>query len=473
MTPPVAPYRGQPMTSSSPTPDSRSPRCGSRSAPATVAARALLLVALLSPCAVRAQASAPGRVVGSVVDSTTMRPLANAAVVLWDTRFRTVSDSLGRFTLDDVPPGRYSAAFFHTRLGQLGVSVGPTPVEVRPGRATGVDLAVPSNHTIEALQCLFEASEGSGPSAEERVVVGQVHDPGSETGLPSVRVLARWSDANGDRGQVETRSDGAGWYHFCSVPADRTLAITASFLDRATPRRELEEGSDPAFVDLPMTTLELSDVRGRLIDAETGQGVGGASVGLADTGFLVVSEPDGDFRFRDVLPGEYRLEATHLAYGTRGEPVNIASGVDVNLEMALAQRPIELPPIRVEVESENFVDMAMGGTVISSAELDKVRDRSRDVLDLLRNQGLPGLVVRRQSGEFCVGFTPGQSRMFRTGSCVPAVVFVDNVRAARPDRAVDLPADVVDRIVLFRPVEAGNLFGLGSGNGVLMIFTKR
>ena len=432
------------------------------------------LVALLPTLGsgLAAQQSGEGRVVGSVVDSTTMAPLADAAVVLWDTPYRTVSDSLGRFVLEDVPPGEYSAVFFHTRLARLGVSLGPTPVEVRPGRATGVDLAVPSSHTIEALQCLFEAESPTG-TLGEGVVVGQVRDQGSETGLPSVRVRARWIGADGNRGELESRSDGSGWYHLCGVPDDRPLAITASFLDRSTPRREVEVGGGPAYVDLPMSPLEISDVRGRLIDAQTGDGVGGASVGLMGTGFRVVSEPDGDFRFRDVLPGEYTLEAEHLAYGRRGEPVNIASGADMTLEMAVSQRPIELPPLRVEVAAENLVDMAMGGMVISSEELDPVRDRSRDVLDLLRNQGLPGLVIRRQAGEFCVGFTPGQSRMFRTGSCVPAVVFVDNVRASRPQQAVDLPAEVVDRIVLYRPVQAGNLFGLGSGNGVLMIFTKR
>jgi hypothetical protein len=39
--------------------------------------------------------------------------------------------------------------------------------------------------------------------------------------------------------------------------------------------------------------------------------------------------------------------------------------------------------------------------------------------------------------------------------------------------AIDIPADVVDRGILYRPIEAGNLFGLGSGNGVVMVFTKR
>ncbi|MEJ2540568.1 MAG: carboxypeptidase regulatory-like domain-containing protein [Gemmatimonadota bacterium] len=426
----------------------------------------LSLLVLAWPGAVYAQGAPTGRVVGTVVDSTTMQPLADAAVVLWDTRHRTVSDSLGRFAIDSVAPGTYSAVFFHTRLGILGVSAGPRPVEVHSGRTAGVELAIPSSHTIEAAQCAFAEVQGG-------TVVGQVTDPASGTGLPTVRVRFSWTEEDGEREAREVRSDATGWYRVCDLPRARTVAVAASFLDRLSPRREIVVQKDPVALDLALTPLELSDVRGRLVDAESGDGIGGAAVGLVNTGFLVVSEPDGDFHFNDVLPGEYRLQAEHLAYGVRQEGVNVASGAEVRLEMALSQRPIELPPIRVEVASTDIMDMAMGGTVISSEELDAVRDRSRDVLDLLRNQGMAGLVIKRQAGEFCVGFVPGQSRMFRTGSCVPAVVFVDNVRASVPRMAVDLPAEVVERVVLYRPVEAGNLFGLGGGNGVIMIFTKR
>ena len=114
----------------------------------------------------------------------------------------------------------------------------------------------------------------------------------------------------------------------------------------------------------------------------------------------------------------------------------------------------------------------MGGRVITEAQLDAVRSRSRDALDLIQNQNLSGLVIRRQGSNLCLGFLPGQTRMMFRSDCVPALVFVDNVRAADPRQAIDIPAEVVERIVLYRPIEAGNLFGLGAGNGVVMIFTK-
>ncbi len=34
-----------------------------------------------------------------------------------------------------------------------------------------------------------------------------------------------------------------------------------------------------------------------------------------------------------------------------------------------------------------------------------------------------------------------------------------------------MPPESIDRIVIYKPVEAGNLFGAGSANGVLMIYT--
>ena len=429
-----------------------------------------LILLLLAGAGVGARLDAQepenGRVVGTVVDSTTMTALPNAAVVLWGTPHQAVSDSLGRFSLDQIPPGEYSLAFFHTRLGLLGVSVGPTPVVVRPGRTVGADLAIPSTHTLEAMQCAFDP-------AHDGVAVGQVLDPESGTGLPSVRVRFTWPGTEGDRGESIVRSSPEGWYHVCDLPVGERVAVTASFLDRGTSRREIVVVDEPVHLDLPMHRVDLVDVNGRLVDADTGEGIGEATIGLSGTGFRVVSEPDGDFHFKQVLPGQYTLQATHIAYGDREESIEVASAGGVRVEMALSQRAIELPPVTVEVEAEDMMDMAMGGTVITEEELDRVRARSRDLLDLLQNQNMAGLITRRQGADMCIGFLPGQARMMFRNNCVSAVVFVDNVRASNPRMAVDLPAEIVERVVLFRPVEAGNLFGLGGGNGVVMIFTKR
>jgi len=51
-------------------------------------------------------------------------------------------------------------------------------------------------------------------------------------------------------------------------------------------------------------------------------------------------------------------------------------------------------------------------------------------------------------------------------------VFINGSRSSDPYAAFTIPLEMIDRMVLYRPVEAGVLFGLGSANGVLQIFTR-
>src|SRR5688500_18555648 len=107
--------------------------------------------ATLAPVSVGAQATDVmirenvNTVSGVVHDSIARRPLAGATVQLVATdsigRFgrTTVSDSLGRFSIADVPEGRYRLGFFHAKLDSLGVDA---PLrEVYVDRPLRVDLA--------------------------------------------------------------------------------------------------------------------------------------------------------------------------------------------------------------------------------------------------------------------------------------------------------------------------------------------
>ncbi len=426
---------------------------------------ALLLGAVGRPGDVRSQE--PGGVVtGTVVDSTTMRPLPDAAVFLWNTPYRTATDSAGRFLITGIPPGSYSLVFFHQRLGELGISAGPRTIQMGSVDTTTVALAIPSAHTLEATQCAFEAEV-------DGVAVGQILDGPSGLPLPGARVRFDWADEGGTIVGRDVRTDASGWFRACDLPRDRVVSVTSDFLDRSTLRREIQLAGGAAFIDLPMARLELTDVEGRLVDAESGEGISDATLHLRGTGFRTTSGASGRFRFRDVQPGHYTLRSEHLAYGVRDDGLDLGSGQTVQLEVQLAQRPIELPPVTVTVEASSATERAMGGTVITPAMVEEVRGHSRDLMDLLQNQNLSGLVIRRQAGNTCIGFNTGQVRITHRGGCVPAVLFIDNVRAADPRMAIDIPAEVVDRIILYRPIEAGNLFGLGSGNGVVMVFTKR
>ncbi len=56
--------------------------------------------------------------------------------------------------------------------------------------------------------------------------------------------------------------------------------------------------------------------------------------------------------------------------------------------------------------------------------------------------------------------------------CVSMLVYINDVRATDAELALQMPPDNIERMVVYKPLQAGNLFGLGGGNGVWMIYTR-
>ena len=82
----------------------------------------------LSACASRSTAERPdfshppslsSTLVGRITDAETDAPLARVQVFLGGTAVATRTDSLGRYTLSDIPPGKYTVVAGHaTRFTQ-------------------------------------------------------------------------------------------------------------------------------------------------------------------------------------------------------------------------------------------------------------------------------------------------------------------------------------------------------------------
>lgn len=427
----------------------------------------------MAPVRLSAQAgggSRVGSIEGTVFDSTVAEPLPNAAVFLWGTSYRTVTDSAGRYEFTHLPPGRYTVLFYHRRLGDLGISPGPRTITVAAGSTVEAPLAVPSHETILTAQCLLEGKPGN----DTGTAVGWVGDAEAGVGLPGATVAITWPGR--DRAPLHRRevtADGSGWYHACGLPAETPLAVSATFLDRRSLRREFTlTGGSAVHVDLLVGSLTPAQVSGRLVDAKSGEAVADAEVWLRGTPYRGLSGTEGRFAFSDVAPGTYMLMTDHLVYGAKMDTLVVGSGQTVSVEMRLDTSPIEIAPITVTVDAHASRPRALGGFVIPRSAIEKVRGRSRDVGDVLRSQHIAGIIVHRGATGVCVGFMPGQVRMMFRKGCVPVVVFINGVRATEPEIAVQISADAIERMVLYRPVEAGTLFGLGAGNGVLMIYTR-
>ena len=408
-----------------------------------------------------------------VFDSTRQEPLAQASVFLFGTSHRAVTGDDGGFTIPDVPPGEYTLLFYHPLLGELGISPGPKPLTVRPGIVSEVDLGTPSWFTVVASQCLLEE-----PTAGTGILAGWVGEGVSGMGMPRAKVALAWN-VPGSRDPVrrELETDASGWYRLCDAPADVPIVASARFLNLQGLRRELTVGEgameQAAFL---LWELQPAKVSGRVVDATSGAPVADAEIWLQGTSLRGVTGREGQFRLNSVPAGTYTLMARHLQYGTRQDTLVVPSGQTLSVELRVDTRAIELAPLTVTVESVPLTQRAMGGFTVPRSEIEKVSGRSRDTADILQALHLPGVIVRRRGdGSLCVGYQPGQVRLMynQAGGCVSMEVYINDIHTTSTEMALHIPPDAIDRIVLFRPVEAGNLFPINSANGVMVIYTRR
>lgn len=409
-----------------------------------------------------------GSVAGVVWDSISGEPLENAAVFLWGTPYRGVSDVAGRYRIEGVPEGDYSVLFFHTRLGAWGISPGAVPISVNRAPVE-VDLATPSRATVFQSQCLFEARP-----RDAVIVAGRVYDGDAGVPLGNARVTLSWqTDELARSASTYVRTESDGWFRACDVPSDRPILVGVDYIGRQSLRRELDTADPYVEADFPLYPLSPSRISATLVDAGSGEAIEGAVAWIRGTAFTALSDRGGHFEFESVPAGTYMLMTEHIAYGTKMDTLVVPAGQRLLVSMMLDTRPIPIAPLTVSTEAPP-VEMARrrGGIVITRDQIDTVRQRSRDASDIIRALHLPGIIVRHQSnGVICVGYITGQVKMNQTG-CVEMMIYINDVRATDPDIALRLPPESIERMVIYKPIEAGNLFGLGGGNGVWAIYTR-
>lgn len=447
--------------------------------PAMAKGLPLLLALASSAAAVQSQQGSPvlaglqgGVIDGVVYDSTLAKPLDGARVFLWNTQMFATANEHGVFRIEDVPAGDYDLVFFHPRLTSLGVSSGRTPVHVGEGDRVSVSLATPSMPTIMSLLCLVD-----DPLGERGRALGYVGDASTGVPFPGAQVILRWDEETPEGvlpRSAQGTSDSEGWYSICSLPPNTEIVGRAYFLGKETHQQTFRlAGGIPARIDFTLGRVSPGSVTGQLLDAESGHAIADAEVVLIDTEFHAITDERGRFELEDIPPGPYALTARHIAYGRRSEGISIEPGKDLRVRMDLSTEPIELPPIEVTVRSEGEIKaMAVGGRLITRAEIEEVRARSTDMGDLLSHENVPGLFVVRGGTHVCVGFRRGQVTMTGRSDCMPAQVYINEVPTSDPSIALNLPAEVVDRIIIVPPVEAGVMFKVGSSAGVIMVYTR-
>jgi hypothetical protein len=342
-----------------------------------------------------AQERAPGRIVGEVYDSSAVRPLVSAVVLLEGTDFRTRTDRTGRFVLEDVTPGEYRLTFRHPRAGYLAVEPDGVVVIVNPGSNLRVSLGLPSVATLRDKAC-----ESPADPALPGFVSGVVRSGGASAGLPGAVVQGSWA-AGGSVGSQRAVSGDTGAFTVCDLPVGVEVAFRAGLGREASVSTSLTL-EDGVFLRRDFTVYPRVQTRvvGMVSDYDSGDPVEGAVVRLAGTGHSAVTGNSGRFVLNGVNVGRYRFEVEHLTYGVTADSMEIGSST-ADVEVVLSPRAIQLEGITVfsrpvPLENAGFYNRQQRGVGRYITRHEILRRNPNRLSEML--QAVPGVRLTVGSG---------------------------------------------------------------------------
>lgn len=339
------------------------------------AAAARTAGAMQAGSAVPTDSTTPVTVTGTVYDSVARAPLADALVQLVEATRQTrvynaTTDSLGRFTVPSVLPGRYAVGFFHPAVDALGIEPPLVGLTVASGRPASVALAIPGPGAISTALCGARA-----PGDSSGTLVGLVRDADTGTPLAGARVVVSWLEITIGQGGIRqqqrrvpaaTRQDGG--YTICGLPNDQVIvsadsgALRSGLLEidiptRGLTRRDFTLAGPAAAVatrvdSTPGAAAVAPVLRGtaRLAGQVRGPGgrpMSGARVTVWGSGLSATTGASGDFAIAGLPAGTFSAQARAIGFTPVSVPVDLASNRTDSVAITLTERATTLAPVTV------------------------------------------------------------------------------------------------------------------------------
>jgi hypothetical protein len=453
---------------------------------------------------------------GAVLDSTGVAPLVGARVEVQGTPSWALTGTDGSFSISGLSRGVYGVGFSHAEVPKLGGTEPAAEVSLTPGEVTSVTLVAPPLSTILTAVCGEDRGEDSA------VLTGMVLD--GETGAPlagaTVRVL--WTDyrftgthtASGAGGWqtlagmqddgLQGESDANGRYLACSVPPDHPLRVEAESGTLATGTVPVRVPSGQSFLshDISLTEQEepaTGGLLGLVVDFQDQTPLEGVVITLADLDRETFTNERGRFEFNEIPRGDHILEVNTLGRAPLSDTIQIRGGRLLELELRLPAAALELEGITVEVISRREMEFRQEGFAggetdyITPEEMDAVRDRVTDIVDVIRSMGSPRIrITNSNSGGvplgFCIRWTRREASVQAgalrgEGGCTNMLIVLDGMpmqgaggggpTIPATDFLMDLSPAEIESVQILSPVQARFQYGAGGDRGALIIKTRR
>jgi Carboxypeptidase regulatory-like domain len=316
---------------------------------------------------------------GTVVDSIRGGYLIGAVVRVNGTSLAAMTDSLGRFRIDDVSPGSHQLELIHPLLDTLGMVLKTPSMSFKAGEIGSIRLSIPSASTVVAAKCPA-AARSAGPAA----AIGMVLEADTDAPAVGARVSLDWVDIEAigkafrrspQKRTATVQSDGS--FRICGLPEDFSanavayresdstsvvgvrfaplLAIVTLFLPSA--KGSVAVLPQPASPMNPQNApIGGATLTGRVVSS-AGSPIAHARLAIENESRVALTRQDGGFILEGLRPGTRSVSVRALGF----EPTEIVVAVTTRA------------PREVSVRLEKFVPVLK--TVIVSATRDAALDR--------------------------------------------------------------------------------------------------
>jgi hypothetical protein len=326
---------------------------------------------------------------GTVTDSAHGRPLAGATILVTKNApepaawYSVATDEHGRYRLDTLAAGRYSAALWHPILDSLELTLPPQLINIGEGQHATLDLALPSGAALRVMACpAVTLPAGTG------VLHGQVLDADADADRPLVGavVAVRWNDLTINRETLKieggqhtegARTNADGRYRICGLPTDTWLSVQVqrdsvggvvlptSISDTlgvavlnlslsAAAARSLAEAEDTTAAEAPRVLAGTASISGT-VTGETGQPLPGVQLRVLETAATARSDSSGHFAMAGLPAGTQVVEAKRVGYRIVQQPVQLLSGRSVAAAVQL-RRIVSLDSVLVVARRSRYRD---------------------------------------------------------------------------------------------------------------------
>ncbi|MDB4906675.1 MAG: TonB-dependent receptor plug [Gemmatimonadetes bacterium] len=410
---------------------------------------------------------------GVVYDSISRAPFRGATVQIAQQSagsrvYTTQADSDGRFIIENVPPGRYLAGFFHFALDTLGLEPPVRLIDVGGTDQQRLSLGTPSPRSVARALCGRASGDSIG------ALYARVYDARSGEPVVGATLVATWHElvnsgevVRHEEPTLDARSNVDGWAVVCGLPGGSPVSARVN---------RGPDTSGVVMVNVPGGGFLRRDFRmggstrlAGVVKGVAGAPLANAQVRFAGGGAVVRTDASGAFNLPSHPAGSQTLEARAAGYALLQRTMDIEASRPQPVELTLSVLP-ELPDsARPATGASGFEERrrAGAGRYVSAHDLDLLDPFG--VSDILR--GMPGVAVSDEGLNHVVTFAA------YGGRCIPALLL--NGSAIHLDARTNLdslvrPDDVLGLEVYTHDVQPPSAYQSAAGEcGTIVIWTGR